>query len=102
MKMNGQIGDSAGDIIRHSGEGSGTVRQDIEFSHSHRSGRSACSDETLGKLAWKALVGVGQRPGFVVSQQVKATERVHEGIRSHATERAASLDKEGLRASPRG
>jgi hypothetical protein len=27
---------------------------------------------------------------------------VHEGIRSHATERAASLDKEGLRASPRG
>jgi hypothetical protein len=27
---------------------------------------------------------------------------VHEGIRSHATEGAASLDKEGLRASPRG
>ena len=102
MKMNGQIGSSAGDVIGHSGKGNGTVRQDIEFSHSHRSGRSACSEETLGKLAWKALVGIGQRPGFVVSQQIETAKRVHEGIRSHAAERAASLDKEGLRASPRG
>ena len=102
MEKNGEIGGSAGDVIRHSGKGNGTVRQDIELSHSHRSGRCACSDETLGKLAWKALVGIGQRPGFIVSQQVKTTKRVHEGIRSHATEGAASLDKEGLRASPRG
>ena len=102
MEKNGEIGGSAGDVIRHSSKGNGTVRQDIEFSHSHRSGCSACSDETFGKLAWKALVGIGQRPAFVVSQQVETTKRVHEGIRSHATEGAASLDKEGLCAHPRG
>jgi hypothetical protein len=36
MKKNSEIWSSAGDVIRHSGERSGLMREDIEFSHSQR------------------------------------------------------------------
>jgi hypothetical protein len=36
VKKNGKVWSLASDVIRHGGEGGGLMREDIEFSHSHR------------------------------------------------------------------
>jgi hypothetical protein len=102
MQKNRQIQSSAHQVICHGSEGGGMVRQDIEFSHSHRTGCGAGLDETLGKLSREALVGINKRLGVVISQEVKPAERVHKSIRSHATKGAPPFDEKRLRASPRG
>jgi hypothetical protein len=102
MEKNRQIQSSARQVICHGSEGGGVVRQDIEFSHSHRTGCGSRLDETLGKLSWEALVGINKRLGIVISQEVKPAERVHKSIRSHATKGAPPFDEKRLRASPRG
>jgi hypothetical protein len=102
VKKNGQVLRATHQFIRHSSEGSGVVRENIEFSHSHWAGCGTRLDETLGKLSREALVGIGERLGVVISQEVKPAERVNKCIRGHAAKGAPPLDEKGLRASPRG
>lgn len=102
VKKNGQVLSATHQFIRHRSEGGRVVREDIEFSHSHWAGCGTRLDETLGKLSREALVGIGERLGVVISQEIKPAKCVHERVGSHATKGAPPFDEKRLRASPRG